>query len=331
MNISFAYPWILAIGILLLILAWWWRVFQKKEVVYQFPLTDAFARAHSASLRTSILYTWIRKVAQVLMLVALVIATARPRCPDERTKIAVEGIAIMMVLDVSGSMELFDDPSNPISRFAVAQNEAIKFINRRSNDMFGLTLFGAIAASRCPLTSDKKIVIDILKSTKLGVINPDGTMLSLSIAMGVNRLKNAETPSKIMVVLTDGQPSPEDIRPEQAITLAQKAGIKIYTIGIGSEKGGFAYHPFGGVVQVPTPLNHELLTMIAQKTGGTYFVASNAQELEDIYKQIDMLEKSSHQTPTYAHYHEYFVPLLLFACMILLIDTLCSCWLRVTL
>lgn len=329
MNTIFAYPWVFAIGIALVSTAWLWRTYQRKPVLYQFPFTTIFATTMTSI--ASHMRQWTPILLRGTILVLLIIITARPRTPDERTKIDLSGIAIMLVLDVSGSMELFDDLKNPVSRFSIAQEEAIKFINRRSTDLFGLVLFGAVAASRCPLTADKKIVTDIIQSTKLGLINPDGTMLSLAIAMGVNRLRTTETPSKIMVVLTDGQPSPEDIQPDQAIALAQKAGIKIYTIGIGSEKGGFAQHPFGGIVQVQTPLNHELLASIAQKTGGTYFVASNPQELESIYKQIDSLEKTPHQAPTYAKYYEYFVPLLLLTLLLLGLEILYSCWLWITL
>jgi len=329
MNIFFAYPWILYGGIVCLIGAWWWRAKLRKPVLYQFPLVQVYVQSvHGKQLMRK---NRLMMILRSLTLLLLILITARPQSADERSEVNVEGIAVMLVLDVSGSMDCFDDLNNPKSRFEIAQEEAIKFINRRKNDQFGLVLFGAVAATRAPLTADKKIVTEIIQDTKLGAINPNGTVLAMGIAMGVNRLRNSPLKSKIMVVLTDGEPSPEDINIRIAIDLAKKAGIKVYTIGIGSPAGGFIQHPYGGIVQMPASLNVDLLTTIAQETGGMFFKASNQKELEDIYKQIDMFEKTKHQAPIYAHYYEYYWVLLLFACILLCIDIIMSSWMRITL
>jgi Ca-activated chloride channel family protein len=325
MNISFAYSLVLAIGLPLVAVVMWWHIFRRKVVAYQFPLTRLF---NLQELQTKN-GTWRRPLLYFLrgtILVLLVLAIARPQTPDERSKVPTEGVAIALVLDVSGSMESFDDLNTKKSRFRTAQEEAIRFINNRPHDLFGLVLFGALAVSRCPLTADKKIVTDIIRDTRIGLINPQGTVLAMGIAMAVNRLRNAEAKSKIMVVLTDGEPSPHDMRPDDALALAKKVGIKIYTIGIGSDAGGYMQHPFGGVMQVQTPLNEELLSYFAQETGGAFFKATNQRELAAIYDHINALEKSSHDAPVYTNYYEWYAPLLLLVVILLLIECCMSCW-----
>jgi len=326
--ITFLYPWVFLYGLPLIMICFWLSVKFRKPVTYQFPLTHIFATMHKQSTARSafrVILPLLRWASALLLLCVI----ARPQYPDKRSKITVEGVATMLVLDVSGSMESFDDLQTRKTRFKSAQEEAIKFINRRGNDLFGLVLFGAVAASRCPLTADKKIITDIICDIKIGVLNHDGTMLSMAIALGVNRLRNAASQSKIMVLLTDGEPSPGDINPQMAIDLAKKAGVKIYTIGIGSERGGFIQHPFAGMIHMPTPLNENLLRVIAGETGGMFFRAADQRDLERIYAQIDSLEKSSHDAPVYSNYHEAYLPLLLLALFFLAFEIIALAWGRV--
>lgn len=318
--IFFAYPGVLYAGLPIISACLIWHHVRHKVVTYQFPLVGIFAQ--SSNMQGTRAFPWrsILLGMRISALVLLLLATARPQYPDVRSKITLEGIATMLVLDVSGSMESFDNLQDRKTRFASAQDEAITFINRRDNDLFGLIIFGALAASRCPLTADKKIVTDIIRDTKIGTLNAHGTMLSMAIAMGVNRLKHANLNSKIMVLLTDGEPSPGDIDPRIAINLAKKTGVKIYTIGIGSEQGGFTQHPFGGIMRSPTPLNKELLMTIAAETNGMFFHAENQKDLENIYHQINTLEKSSHEAPVYAHYYELFWIFLMMAFILLTLE-----------
>lgn len=319
--ITFLYPWVFLYGIPLITICFVWVHFFRKAATYQFPLTDLFKKSQRVTpahrLGNGLLFC-MRWVIPLLLLVVI----ARPQYPDKRSKITVEGIATMLVLDVSGSMESFDDLHTRKTRFSIAQEEAIKFINRRGNDLFGLVIFGAVAASRSPLTADKKIITDIIRDTKIGVVNHDGTMLSMAIALGVNRLRGAISQSKIMVVLTDGEPSPGDINPQMAVDLAKKTGVKIYTIGIGSERGGFIQHPFAGIVHMPTPLNENLLRAIASETGGMFFRAADQRDLERIYAQIDTLEKSSHDAPIYSNYHEAYLTFLLLALLLCVFEVI---------
>jgi len=321
--ITFLYPWVIYAGLPIIVCVVWWHTRGHKAVLYQLPLTGFFAQSlHLPSHHYYRIWRGLSRGMRVVVYMALLLATARPQYPDQRSKVKVEGVATMLVLDVSGSMECFDDLNDQKKRFESAREEAIRFVERRSNDLLGLIIFGAVAASRCPLTSDKKIVIDILKDIKIGVVNHDGTMLGMAIALGVKRLSTSTCQSKIMILLTDGTPSPGDLDPRAALELAKKAGIKIYTIGIGSDAGGFMHHPMGGIVQIPTPLNRQLLTAIAQETGGMFFHAASQKDLANIYQHIDTLEKSSHDAPVYASYYELYMPLVLLAFVLLAIEIL---------
>lgn len=327
MNLIFAYPWVFALGLPLIAISFVWHIKWRKPTRYQFPLTGLFRVSPFYQQTSSTTQRVMRHVLHCTLLLLLLIATARPQIPNERSKINIEGIAIMLVIDASGSMEAFDDINNPKPRLSIAKEEAIKFINNRIHDQTGLIIFGADAASRCPLTSDKKIVTESITMIKIGILDPDGTVLSKAIAMGVNRLRTSSLTSKIMVILTDGEPTPgKDIDPSIPLELAKKANIKLYTIGIGSEKGGYLKHPFYGLIQIPSPLNKTLLDRFASETGGKFFLASNQEELATIYQEIDRLEKSTHQAPTYAHYYEYYtVPLLL--AFLILVGTILFSWL----
>lgn len=327
--ITVLYPWVLYYGLPLIILTSWLSARYRRVATYQFPLTHLFNKSLQTKAQPRMTWHKALFVIRTLIALTLLLIIARPQSPDERSKTMVEGVATMLVLDVSGSMESFDDLHTRKTRFTIAQEEAIKFINRRGNDLLGLVIFGALAASRCPLTADKRILTDIIRDTKIGVLNPDGTMLSMAIALGVGRLRNCSCSSKIMVVLTDGEPSQGDMNPQMAVDLAKKAGIKIYTIGIGSSAGGFLQHPLGGIVQMPTPLNENLLRAIAGETGGMFFHASDQKDLERIYAQIDTLEKSSHETPVYSNYYECYLPLLLFVFLLLAFEIVITAYIWV--
>lgn len=325
MNITFAYPLVIAIGLPCIAMVMAWHIFLRKRVTYIFPLVHIFIQSKSITHAIS----WFRTLMyclHALILTLLVLAVARPQTPDERSQITEEGVAIMLVLDVSGSMDAFDDLTTRKSRFSIAQEEAIRFVKNRPQDLFGLVLFGSFAVTRCPITADKKVITDIIRDTRIGLVNPQGTVLSMGIAMGVNRLRTVDAKSKIMVVLTDGEPSPQDIKPQAALELAKKTGIKIYTIGIGSDEGGYVQHPWGGVMQVQTPLNKELLAYFAHETGGAFFRASNQQELAAIYDHINTLETSAHEAPLYTSYYEWYAYLIFVVVMLLLAESVLMLW-----
>jgi Ca-activated chloride channel family protein len=204
-------------------------------------------------------------------------------------------------------MDYQDYADDERSRFEVAQVEAIRFIQARQNDAIGLVLFGRDALTRCPLTLDKKMLTAILQDTKLGVVNPEGTVLSRAIVTAANRLKDSKAKSNIMIVLTDGEPTDGDIDPAVAIEIAKQLGIKMYTVGIGSGQERKFFDPFLGVCTIGR-INTELLERFAKETGGKFFLARDEHEMRTIYDTIDKLEKSEYETPLYTKYYDVFMP-----------------------
>lgn len=259
-------------------------------------------------------------IIRLMILILLALAIARPQGFDPKSKIETEGVDIVLVLDVSNSMLMFDDLNQRQTRIEVAKKEAINFINKRDHDPIGLVLFGRYAVSRCPLTLDKEILRHMITKTQIGEIDPNGTVLSIGMMTAINRLKSAQAKSRIMIVLTDGQPSAEDIDPAMVIEIAKKLNIKIYTIGIGSEQGGFFEHPFFGIVKHGEIFNHALLANLAEQTGGQMFQAKNANEMHQIYEKIDQLERTSYQSNLFTKKYEYFGFLLKIVIVLLLLE-----------
>lgn len=313
MNYSFrfAYPWVLALGVIILLFSIIVRRFFHKPVIYRYSLSSLLLeKGYGASW----LPFKLLALDRLLLLGVLALIAARPQLVDVQSKIPVEGIDIMLVLDASGSMQCFDDLQDQRSRFEVAKTEAIHFAERRENDQIGGVIFGKDAVSRWPLTLDKKIIVEIIKNLEIGSVNPDGTVLSVAIAMAARRLQQSTSKTKIMIVLTDGEPTPGiDIDPQIAINLAKKLGIKIYTIGVGGEHGGMWRDPIFGIRAMGFKLNSALLKTFAQETGGHYFEAHHPQELQQIYATIDQLEKTEHEATIFSTYYELFIPFLIAA------------------
>lgn len=306
-SVRFAYLPVLYGVLPLLIAAAWYRWKYYQSPVYTYSLVSALI---SKNVQVKMPHKAILASMRFITLVGLALLVARPQLVDEQSKVIIEGIDIMLVLDVSGSMQLFDDLQDQRMRIEVAKDEAIKFIKKRENDPIGLVLFANESVSRCPLTLDKKMLESIVKDTELGIINPEGTMITKGLIMALNRLKHSKAKSKIVILITDGEPTPGDFNPRVAVELAKKFGIKCYTIGIGGD-GGFLNHPMFGVQQVGAPLNTELLYALAKETGGHFFEARKTQELGKIYDKINQLEKTEYETDVYHKYYDIFMPFLI--------------------
>ena len=272
--------------------------------MYIYPLADQLSQEGFSSRHP---YRKILSITRFLILSMLVLLIGKPQLVDMTSKVTIKGINIMIVLDVSGSMQFQDYADDERSRFQVAQEEAIRFIKARTNDAIGLVLFGRDALSRCPLTTDKKMLTSIVQDTKIGIVNPEGTVLSRGIVTAANRLKHSKAKSNVMILLTDGEPSPEDINPSIAIEIAKQLGIKIYTIGIGSDEERVIRHPLYGLAVLPK-INSKLLETIAQETGGQFFLARDAKDMRTIYDTIDKLEKTEYEAPLYNKYYDIFMP-----------------------
>jgi Ca-activated chloride channel family protein len=269
----------------------------------------SFFEANNLHLSSSI-YKKIFFYLRFLILALLIFLIAKPQFGDKNSKINVDGIDIILALDVSGSMLCFDDMNDRRTRIEVAKEESIDFINKRENDPIGLVIFGRWALSRSPLTMDKKMLIDIIKDLKIGEIDHNETVISTALLNAINRLKNSKAKSKVIILITDGEPTQSDTSPALPIEIAKKLGIKIYTIGIGSEHGGLTSHPFFGVVPVGAKLNKELLIKIANETGGKFFYSKNPADMKNIYKTIDNLEKSEYETNIFHKYYDFFIPVI---------------------
>lgn len=318
-SFLFGNPWVLYVGIPLLVAVSLYRFWWYKPSTYQFSLVH-FYKARGAQRSYGSLMLSITRMAILALCLFLM---ARPQRADSNSQVTVEGVDIMLVLDVSGSMRLFDDLQDQRSRIEVAKQEAINFVDKRPHDPMGLVIFGAYAVSRCPLTLDKKMLKNIINDLKLDTIDASGTALSVSLITAANRLRSSKAKSKIIILLTDGEPTPGyDTDPDEAVALVNKLGIKVYTVGIGSEDGGFIQDPRFGIGKIGSSINRRLLMMIAQKTGGAFFQAEKPEDMARVYNAIDQLEKSDIQATLFTKYYDLLFPFIWFLLALLGLELL---------
>jgi len=262
-------------------------------------------------------------VLRILAVVLFFVAFARPRSGTEITEVTSEGVDIMVALDVSSSMQAED--FKPHNRLHVAKEEIKKFIEQRSNDRIGLVVFARYSFTQCPLTVDHNVLLQFIDQIDFGVVE-DGTAIGMAIANGVNRLRESEAESRIMILLTDGVNNSGEIDPITAANLATAFDIKIYTIGAG--KPGNAMVPYNDpifgkrYIYSPTQIDEETLKEIAERTGGRYFRARSGAELEEIYEEIDQLEKTEIHTSSHVQYKELFHYFTYFGLLFLVVELL---------
>lgn len=264
-------------------------------------------------------------ILRLLALAAVIVALTRPRTVDESTKIkTTSGIDIVMAIDVSASMLARDLKPN---RLEALKKVAARFINARPNDRIGLVEYAGESYTKTPITSDKGIVLSSLKSIKYNTIIEGGTAIGMGLATSVNRLKDSRAKSKVIILLTDGVNNSGAIDPKIASELAVEFGIKVYTIGLGTN--GMAVSPIGilpnGKFQygnMPVQIDEELLKQIAETTGGEYFRAVSTTRLSEIYEQINKLEKTEIEEFKFKSYDEKYRPLVLLALGLLALEWL---------
>jgi Ca-activated chloride channel family protein len=304
---QFSYLIVAAVCLTLLIL---YRLFFYKPTMYLYSLTNFIAEKNLYASQIPVqFFFWIRLISLALM----VLLIGKPQLVDVKSKMTLNGIDIVLALDVSGSMALFDDLTDRRTRLDVAKQEALKFIDKRTNDAIGIVIFGRYALARCPITVDKSILKTVVTDLQIGQPSQDMqmmTMLSQGLVTAARRLQSSKAKSKIIVLLTDGAPSPGDLSSDDAITIAKEIGIKIYTIGIGDDLGGYAQDSVFGIQRHQTPLNKKLLKKIATDTGGQFFEAKNPKDLSYIYDKIDKLERNEIESDIYHNYQDYFIPIL---------------------
>lgn len=325
LGIHFAHIWYLLSALVLFVFFVTYRLWWYQPTVYRYSLTSFIA---AKKLQSSLISSQFFFFARTIALALMVILIGQPQLIDRKSKISLNGIDIILAMDVSGSMGLFDDLSDKRSRIEVAKQEALTFIDKRVNDAIGVVIFGRYALARCPITADKKILHTIISDLALGQPTQDmqeGTVLFKGLLTACSRLKNSKAKSKIIVLLTDGAPTPGDSAYQDALKIAKDLGVKIYTIGIGSDQGGYVNTPFG-VQRYAAFMNKELLQMVAQQTGGTFFEAKNPKDLAKIYNTIDTLEKRSIENDMYQSYQDWFLPLLWVVISLLLFELMVATW-----
>lgn len=248
-------------------------------------------------------------VFRLLALSSLIIAMARPRKVDisSQTK-STKGIDIVMAIDVSGSMLAKDLKPN---RMEALKKVAENFVEGRPNDRIGIVVYASEAYTKTPVTSDKAIIQEAIQSIKYDNVLQDGTGIGMGLTTAVNRLKDSKAKSKVIILLTDGVNNAGFIEPETASQIAREYGIKVYTIGIGTNGNAmspYAYAPNGGFLfrMMPVEIDVNLLQTIARNTGGKYFRASSNSKLESIYKEINKLETTEIQELKFYDYDEKY-------------------------
>lgn len=302
-DVSFAYPWVLYFLVLLpAIFYYWWKKREQLTPNLTFSTLKMFSDVPK-SLREKLVHLPI--YLRIIALALLIIALARPQTFSSGENIYTEGIDIAMVLDISGSMLAEDFKPN---RLEAAKKVIDDFIKGRTTDKIGLVVFSGESFTQCPLTIDYSVLRNLLKDIYSGMIQ-DGTAIGNAIANGVNRLKDSKAKSKVMILLTDGVNNAGEIDPITAAQIAQKFGIRIYTVGVGT-MGEAPYPfqtPFGKRYQmVPVEIDESLLKQISNITGGKYFRATNNRKLVEIYEEIDRLEKTRVEVTSYRHAKEFY-------------------------
>lgn len=305
--------WLL--GLIPLLLLWYiWRG-AKRHASMSSPVSiDRGVAARSWRVR-------LRHLPFVLRLVALgavIVALARPQSTDRWSESDIEGIDIMLTMDISTSMLAMDFKPN---RIEGAKAVAQEFVAMRPNDNIGLVAFAGESFTVCPLTSDHAILLNRLSEIEPGIIQ-DQTAIGLGLATALNRLRNSQAQSKVVILLTDGVNNAGDISPQIAGQLAASLGITIHTIGMGTDAGMAPYpmtSAFGGTVirPVPVELDEAVLKQVASSTGGLYFRATDLDSLKAIYREIDKLEKTKIKTRNYHTVQEEYQLWLLIALMAL--------------
>ena len=318
----FAYPWVLALLALLPVVVYVRYRLRERAPALRFsdlgPMAD-IPRSWGARL------AFLPFALRVLAVAALVVALARPQEGARGEEIATEGVDIMLVIDVSSSM-LAED-FRPANRLGVAKDVVSDFIQRRENDRLGMTVFARHAITKTPLTLDHDILLTHLADVNVGTIE-DGTAIGNAVASSVNRLKDSDAESRIMILLTDGENTAGEVDPVTAAQLAKTFGIRVYTVGVG--RGGAVPYPFrdplyGTVYRnVEIPIDEEGLERIASTTGAQFFRARDAASLQAVYEEIDALERTEIEQIQYVRYTELAPRVMALALALLMLEALLS-------
>lgn len=317
-SIEFASPHFLFILIVIPLLVLWYIFRNNKQ--------QAYIRFSDTGFFDKLPRTWksyLRHIVFALQMVALglfIIALARPQSSSKNQTVNIEGIDIVLAMDISSSMLAADLKPD---RLEAAKTVAADFVSGRPGDRMGLIVFSGETFTQVPLTTDHGMMLNMLKDMKCGMLE-DGTAIGDGLASAVSRLKDSEAISKVVILLTDGDNNAGSIDPNTAAEMAKLFGIRVYTIGAGT-RGTAPYPvqtPFGGIQyqQVPVTINETLLQQIADETGGKYFRAESESKLQQIYDEIDKMERSKIEVNEFKRLHEEFYPFVIWGLILLVLS-----------
>ncbi|MBE0637379.1 MAG: VWA domain-containing protein [Bacteroidales bacterium] len=316
-EFEYAYPeyfWVLLI--IPVMIAWYWFKNKRSKAEIKISTTLPFAAVKT----TYKLYLYhLLFVFRILAIALLVVALARPQSTSSSQDVTIEGIDIVIAVDISGSMLAEDFRPN---RIDAAKELAIEFISGRPGDRIGLVVFAGEAFTQVPLTTDHKVLTEMFRKIKTGMIE-DGTAIGDGLATGVARLAESDAVSKVIILLTDGVNNMGAVDPLSAAEIAKLNKIRVYGVGIGS-LGTAPYPvqtPFGIRYQnIPVEIDEELLINISNETDGKYFRATSNTKLQEVYAEIDKLEKSKIDVTEFYKKHEEFLPFALIALLFFVIE-----------
>lgn len=316
----FANPTYLYLLLLLIpIIGWYIYKLSKSQASLQVSSTEVFDIPGTSSWKV-----WLRHVPFVLRTVAiavLIVILARPQSTNSWQNSSTEGIDIVLAMDISTSMLAQDLKPN---RLEASKDVASSFINGRPNDNIGLVVFAAESFTQCPLTTDHAVLLNLFKDIQPGIIQ-DGTAIGLGLANAVSRIKDSQAKSKVIILLTDGVNNTGEIAPVTAAEIAKTFGVRVYTIGVGTQ--GEAPYPFQTAFgiqyqNVPVEIDEQTLKQMAATTGGQYFRATDNASLKEIYSEIDKMEKTKISVQEYSKKQEEYKNWAILLFVLLLVEIL---------
>ncbi len=321
---QFANPYFLLLLLLLIPYIIWYALRNRdSEPSLQVSSTLAFRKSPRSWKQTLVHAPFLLRCAAFVM---IILVLCRPQTSNSWSDRTIEGIDIMLCLDISTSMLAEDLRPN---RIEAAKKVAAEFIAGRPNDNIGLTIFSGESFTQCPMTTDHAVLLNLFQNVSCDMVQrglmEDGTAIGMGLANAITRLKDSKAKSKVIILLTDGSNNRGDISPQTAAEIAKSFGIRVYTIGVGTNGTARYPYPVGGHIEyinIPVEIDSKTLASIATTTNGEFYRATDNAKLREVYQEIDKLERTKMNVKQYSKRYEAFAPFALAACLLLLLELL---------
>ncbi len=317
-NINFLHPYnFYLLTVLLPMIGWYIWKHKSAQASLQISSLKGFSKA---PVSWKVYLRHLPIVLRSFAIIMLVFVLARPQSSNSSKDVITEGIDIVMTMDISSSMNALDFKPN---RLEAAKDVAIQFISARENDKIGLVIFSGQSFTQCPLTTDRATLINLMAEIKTGMMEVDGTAIGMGLATAVNRIKDSEAKSKVVILLTDGVNNRGEVAPLTAAEIAKTFDVRVYTIGVGTD--GVAQipvqTPYGTrLVEQEVKIDEEMMKEISEITDGKYFRATNKNSLKKIYEEIDQLEKTKIEVKEYTKRSEEYLLWAILAAVFILLE-----------